>query len=254
MVLKARSNTNARARGPLARSGGAAAVRILLLLTLGAGIAGFLWFDLGRFLSLEYLSAVRTDAAAAVAASPVLASGLFLVVYVAVTALSLPGAAVMTLAGGALFGLAWGLVLVSFASSVGATLAMLISRSLLRDWVQRRFGLQLESVNRGLQADGGFYLFSLRMVPLFPFFVVNLVMGLTPIRTWTFYWVSQAGMLAGTTVYVFAGTQLGRIASPGDILSPGLIVAFSLLGLFPLVARKSMTWLRARRAQRHEES
>jgi uncharacterized membrane protein YdjX (TVP38/TMEM64 family) len=253
MVLKVGGDTNPRSRAAVFRSGGAAAVRVLLVLTLCAGIALFFLLDLGRFLSLDYLGAIRADAARAIAASPVVAGAIFFLVYVAVAALSLPGAAVMTLAGGALFGLAWGLVLVSFASSVGATLAMLISRSLLRDWVQERFGVQLESVNRGLQSDGGFYLFSLRMVPLFPFFVVNLVMGLTPVRTWTFYWVSQAGMLAGTGVYVFAGTQLGRIASPADVLSPGLIVAFSLLGVFPLLARKSMAWLRGHRHDRREE-
>jgi uncharacterized membrane protein YdjX (TVP38/TMEM64 family) len=154
---------------------------------------------------------------------------------------------VMTLAGGAVFGLAWGLVLVSFASSAGATLAMLISRRLLGDIVQQKFARQLESVNSGLARDGGFYLFSIRMVPLFPFFVVNLVMGLTPIRTWTFYWVSQVGMLAGTFVYVFAGTQLASVEGVGDVLSPGLIVALSLLGLFPLLARKAVSWMRRAR-------
>jgi uncharacterized membrane protein YdjX (TVP38/TMEM64 family) len=163
---------------------------------------------------------------------------------VLVTALSLPGAAVMTLAGGAIFGLGWGLLLVSFASSVGATLAMLVARVLLRDWVQRRFGGQLAAVNRGFEADGAFYLFSLRMVPVFPFFVINLVMGLTPVSAWQFYWVSQVGMLAGTVVYVFAGTQLASVESIGDVLSPGLIAALSLLGLFPLITRKLMQALR----------
>jgi uncharacterized membrane protein YdjX (TVP38/TMEM64 family) len=244
MVLKPVTHTNR----PHVRAGAAGNARVVLLLVIVGLIAGFFLLDLGRFLGLDYLNAIRSEASAAIAAHPVRASAIFFGVYVAVAALSLPGAAVMTLAAGALFGLAWGLLLVSFASSLGATLAMLISRRLLGDWVQRRFGEQLESVNRGLVADGGFYLFGIRMVPLFPFFVVNLVMGLTPIRTWTFYWVSQVGMLAGTAVYVFAGTQLGRIASPADILSPALIVAFSLLGLFPLVARKLMGWLRARRA------
>jgi uncharacterized membrane protein YdjX (TVP38/TMEM64 family) len=245
MVLKTRSNTNPPSRR---RSGGAA--RLVLLCVVAVLVAAFFVFDLGRFLSLEYLETVRGDAAAAISAHPFAASAIFFGVYVAVAALSLPGAAVMTLAGGALFGLGWGLALVSFASTLGATLAMLISRRLLGDWVQQRFGVQLESVNRGLAEDGGFYLFGIRMVPLFPFFVVNLVMGLTRIRALTFCWVSQLGMLPGTAVYVFAGTQLGRIGSPADILSPGLIFAFCLLGVFPLLARKLMSWLRGRRDQR----
>jgi len=248
MVLNVRSNTKQRGRRD---SRGYARITLLTVLVLLIG--SFFLFDFGRFLSLEYLSAVRDDAKALVAAHPLLASAIFFVIYVSVAALSLPGAAIMTLAGGALFGLIWGLVLVSFASTLGATLAMLIARRLLGDWVQQRFALQLASINRGLAEDGGFYLFSIRMVPLFPFFVVNLVMGLTPISTWTFYWVSQTGMLAGTAVYVFAGTQLGRIASPADILSPGLIIAFSLLGLFPLVARKVMARVRDRRLHTVED-
>ena len=149
----------------------------------------------------------------------------------------------MTLAGGSVFGLSWGVLVVSFASTAGATLAMLISRTLLRDWVQGRFAAQLTAVNAGLRTDGGFYLFSLRMVPLFPFFIINLVMGLTRVSVWQFYWVSQVGMLAATFVFVFAGTQLATVNSLADVLSPGLIVALSMLGLFPLVARKSIAWL-----------
>jgi uncharacterized membrane protein YdjX (TVP38/TMEM64 family) len=150
------------------------------------------------------------------------------------------------------FGLAWGLVLVSFASSAGATIAMLISRTLLGDWVQEKYGEQLASINTGLEKDGAFYLFSLRMVPLFPFFVINLVMGLTPLSAWRFYWVSQVGMLAGTVVFVFAGTQLAEVESLSDVLSPGLIFAFSLLGLVPLLARKLMEALGRARAGRAE--
>ena len=149
----------------------------------------------------------------------------------------------MTLAGGAIFGLFWGLVLVSFASSLGATVAMLIARTLLRDWVQGRFADQLTTVNEGIERDGSFYLFGLRMVPLFPFFVINVVMGLTPVPAWRFYWVSQLGMLAGTVVFVFAGTQLAAVESVADVLSPGLIAALSLLGLFPLLARKALDWM-----------
>lgn len=223
-------------------------MKIALLLAVALLIGGYFLFDLGRYLDLAYLQQVRGSAVALVEARPLLTSAGFFGIYVLVTALSIPGAAVMTLAGGAVFGLAWGLVLVSFASSVGATLAMLIARTLAGDWVQKRFGGQLEAVNRGLEQDGGFYLFSLRMVPLFPFFVINLVMGLTPLRVWTFYWVSQAGMLAGTFVYVFAGTQLATVTGTSDILSPGLIIALSLLGLFPLLARKLVLWLRRRGA------
>lgn len=236
--------TNGLSRGSLRQRGYA---RIVLLVLVVALIAAFLFFDVGRYLDLAYLKSVHSDVVAWVRAQPFLASALFFFGYVVVTALSLPGAAVMTLAAGAIFGLLWGLVLVSFASSVGATLAMLISRKLLGEWVQQRFADQLASINRGFAADGGFYLFGLRMVPLFPFFVINLVMGLTPIATWTFYWVSQLGMLAGTFVFVFAGTQLASVERVGDVLSPGLIIALSLLGLFPLLARKLMSWLRSAR-------
>lgn len=166
----------------------------------------------------------------------------YFMVYVTVTGLSLPGAAVLTLFGGAVFGLLWGTVIVSFASSIGATLAFLASRFLLRDWVQGRFGDRLRSINDGVAREGEFYLFALRLVPVFPFFVINLVMGLTPIRTWNFYWVSQAGMLAGTLVYVYAGAQLSEFR-----LSGGLVAAFTLLGLFPLVAKKVLEALKARR-------
>jgi uncharacterized membrane protein YdjX (TVP38/TMEM64 family) len=225
-----------------------AVVALLLLL-----VAGYFVFDLGRYLDLDYLKAVHEQAVLLVSQRPVLSTVLFFSGYVLVAAASLPGAAVMTLAAGALFGLPWGLAVVSFASSVGATSAMLIARTVLGGTVQRRFGAQLESVNRGLERDGGFYLFTIRMVPLFPFFVVNLVMGLTPIRTWTFYWVSQVGMLAGTFVFVFAGTQLARVDQISDVLSPGMIAALSLLGLFPLLARKGVGWIRHARGDLREE-
>ena len=165
----------------------------------------------------------------------------------AVTGLPLPGAAVMTLAGGAVFGLGWGLLLVSFASSIGATLAFLASRYLLRVAVQAKFGDRLQALDAGIEKEGGFYLFSLRLVPVFPFFVINLAMGLTPIRTWTFYWVSQLGMLAGTLAYVKAGTQLARIDSAAGILSPMLIASFAVLGILPLLAKKVVALIRARK-------
>lgn len=221
--------------------------RLVLLGILAALIAVFFALDLGRFLTLETLKASQAQFAAWYDARPGLMLSAYFLAYVAVTALSLPGAAVMTLASGALFGLAVGTVLVSFASSIGATLAFLASRWLLRDWVQARFGDRLAAINAGMAKDGAFYLFTLRLVPAFPFFVINLLMGLTPIRTRTFYWVSQIGMLPGTLVYVNAGTQLARIDSLSGILSPGLIGSFALLGVFPLLARKIVGMIQARK-------
>lgn len=175
---------------------------------------------------------------------PVLTAAIFFGIYVLVTALSIPGAALMTLAAGAIFGLTTGTLLVSFASSIGATLAFLIARSLLRDWVQARFGSYLSGVNKGMEKDGGFYLFTLRLVPIFPFFVVNLVMGLTPIRTITYYLVSQIGMLPATIVYINAGAQLGAVDefSAKGILKPEVIFAFALLGLLPLIIKAVLGW------------
>jgi pyruvate/2-oxoglutarate dehydrogenase complex dihydrolipoamide dehydrogenase (E3) component/uncharacterized membrane protein YdjX (TVP38/TMEM64 family) len=215
--------------------------RLALVAVLVAAIAVFFLLDLRQYLSLEAFKASRAQIDALHAARPLTVAGLYLVAYVAVAALSLPGAAVMTLIGGAIFGFWTGLLLVSFASTIGATLAFLAARFLLRDWVQRRFGEKLRALDDGVRKDGAIYLFALRLVPLFPFFVVNLLMGLTPIRTWTFYWVSQVGMLAGTAVYVYAGTQLGEFR-----VSAGLLAAFALLGLFPLAARKALAVLKAR--------
>ncbi len=219
----------------------------LVILVIGL-LATFFLLDGDAYLNLGYLQQVRGDVVFYVESNPLVSSVSYFVLYVLVTALSVPGALIMTLAGGAVFGLPWGLLLVSFASTIGATLAMLVSRMLLRDWVQARFKTQLVTVNQGLTDDGGFYLFSLRMVPLLPFFMVNLVMGLTGISIWQFYWVSQVGMLAATFVFVFAGTQLAAIETLSGILSPGMIVALSLLGLFPLLAKKSLNWLRRARA------
>ena len=203
--------------------------------------------DLGRHLSLAALKSSQADLEAWRAAQPVLAGTLFFAGYVAVAALSLPGAAVMTVAAGAIFGLGRGTLIVSFASSIGATLAFLASRWLLGRWVQARFGERLAGLNSGIAKDGGFYLFTLRLVPLFPFFLINLAMGLTTLRPWTFYWVSQLGMLAGTLVYVNAGTQLARIDSLAGIVSPALLGSLALLGVFPLAARKITDWVQARR-------
>lgn len=214
---------------------------ILLLL------ASFFAFDLGQYLTLASLKAQQSALQAQVAADPWLAAGAFFAVYVAVTGLSLPGASLMTLVAGALFGLWQGLLIVSFASTLGALLSMFSSRFLLQDWVQQHFGQRLAGIEAGLARDGAFYLFALRLVPVFPFFLINLAMGLTKLPARTFWWVSQFGMLPGTLVYVNAGRELGQLDSLGGILSPGLLGAFALLGVFPLLARKLLDRLQARR-------
>ncbi len=221
--------------------------RLLLLLALLAAVAAFVALDLGRYLSLDYFKDKQAAIEAWRAANPAMAALAFFLLYVAVTGLSLPGATLMTLAAGAIFGLLAGTILVSFAASIGATLAFLASRFLLRDWVQQRFGDRLRAINSGVEQQGGFYLFTLRLVPAFPFFMINLLLGLTPMRTGTFYRVSQVGMLAGTVVYVNAGTQLSRIDSLAGILSPALIASFTLLGIFPLIARRIVGMIQTRR-------
>ena len=221
--------------------------RIALLALVAALVAAYFAFDLGRFLSLEYFKSQQAAFETFFRDHPVQTAAAYFVIYVAVTGLSLPGAAILTLAGGAIFGLLWGVVIVSFASTIGATLAFLASRFVLRDWVQAKFGDKLRPVNDGIAREGAFYLFALRLVPAFPFFVINLVMGLTPIRAATFYWVSQVGMLAGTVVYVYAGTQLAQVTSLKGILSPGLLGAFVLLGLFPFLAKRVLGAMKARK-------
>ena len=212
--------------------------KLLLLGVVIALVIAYFAFDLGRFLSLDFIKQRQADFVALYAARPVFVLAAFFVVYVAVTALSLPGATIMTLAAGAVFGLFAGTLLVSFASSIGATLAFLVSRYVLRDSIRSRFAARLEEVDKGIARDGAFYLFTLRLVPLIPFFVINLVMGLTSMKAGTFYLVSQIGMLAGTLVFVNAGTQLARIDSLSGILSPAVIGSFVLLGIFPLIAKK----------------
>lgn len=211
--------------------------RLLLVLVMGCLIGAFFAFDLGHYLSLPQLQARQAELAALVDRHFVSAALLFVAVYVVSTALSLPGASLLTLAGSAVFGVAWGLLLVSFASSMGATLAFLSARFLLRDWVERRFGDKLASLQAGMKKEGALYLLSLRLIPIFPFFLVNLLMGLTPIRVSTYYWVSQLGMLPGTFVYVLAGSELANLTSTGNILSPGLMVALTLLGLMPMLLK-----------------
>jgi uncharacterized membrane protein YdjX (TVP38/TMEM64 family) len=220
-----------------------------VLLGLGVALAVVLFFALAlqRFLSLEAMQrSLGTLRQAYADHGPLMVGGYFLC-YVAMAALSLPGATVMGLAGGAVFGFWTATVAVSFASTLGATLAFLMSRYLFRDFVQSRFGDRLAAMNEGVAREGAWYLFTLRLIPVFPFFVINLLMGLTPMPVRTFYWVSQLGMLGGTMVYVNAGKELGQLQSLSGILSPSLILAFALLGLFPLVVKRAVARVQARR-------
>ena len=209
---------------------------ILVLVLLGAIVAYFV-FDLGQILSLENFKASQSEIVAAKDANPILYIAGFFILYVAVTGLSIPGAAIMSLVAGALFGVLVGTIIVSFASTLGATLAFLSARFVLRDWVQGKFGERLRAIDEGLEKDGAFYLFTLRLIPVFPFFVINLLMGLTRIKTRTFFWVSQLGMLPATIVYVNAGTQISRIESTSGLLSPTLIASFVALAFFPWAAK-----------------
>ncbi|MCW8885511.1 MAG: FAD-dependent oxidoreductase [Motiliproteus sp.] len=211
--------------------------KLSVLVVLLLIVAAFFIFDLGTYLNIDYFKEHQAQFDQYYQENPLFTLVAFFFIYVAVTGLSLPGAAIMTLVAGALFGLAMGTLVVSFASSLGATLAFIFSRYFLRDAIQNRFAHQLIAINKGIERDGALYLFTLRLVPAFPFFVINLVMGLTPIKTWTFYWISQIGMFAGTIVYVNAGTQLGQLDSLSGILSPGIILSFTLLGIFPFVAK-----------------
>ncbi len=214
------------------------ASKILLATMFVTALAAFFIFDLQRYLTLDVLKQQQRGLSDFYAAHPWQTILIYLTLYVATTALSLPGATLLTLAGGALFGLLIGSVVISFASSIGATLAFLASRFLLRDYVQKKFADRLQRVNDGFAKDGAFYLFTLRLIPAVPFFVVNLLMGITPIRAWHFYVVSQLGMLPATLIYTNAGTQLAQLQSLRDIVSPGVLVSLALLGLFPLLAKK----------------
>ena len=221
--------------------------QIVLLLLLALAIGAFVALDLGRYLSFEQLKASQASFAQLHAEQPFTVAVVYFLVYVLATALSFPGATIITLAGGAVFGLWQGLLIVSFASTVGATLAFLASRFLLRDWVEARFGQRLADINAGVNREGGFYLFTLRLIPVVPFFLINLLMGLTRMKVWTYYWVSQLGMLAGTAVFVNAGTQLAQLESVQGILSPALLGSFVLLGIFPLIARRIVAAVQKRK-------
>ena len=226
--------------------------KIIVLLVIALIAAVFFAFDLQRYLSLSYLQSSRQVLPSYYVDHQLLTIASYMAIYILVAALSFPGAVILTLAGGALFGLWLGLLLVSFASTIGATLAFLSARFLLKDAIQNKFGEKLTAINKGIEEDGPLYLFTLRLVPLFPFFIINLVMGLTPLRTASFYLVSQIGMLPGTFVYVNAGTQLGKIESAAGILSPWLLFSFVLLGVFPLLAKKVVSAVRKK--MRSEEA
>ena len=218
---------------------GMIAVVILAVIT-------FKFFDIGQYLSLDYIKSSQQQFHALYLANRGMVIAGYMAIYIAVTALSLPGAAVLTLAGGALFGLVTGTVVVSFASTIGATLACLVSRFLLRESVQKKFGDRLATINKGIEEEGAFYLFSLRLVPVFPFFMINLLMGLTRMKLSTFFWVSQLGMLPGTLVFVNAGKELAKIDSISGIMSPGLLGSFVVLGLFPITVKKLLSLYKKR--------
>ncbi len=218
--------------------------KVGFIITGAVLVALFFMYDLQQLLTLEYLKSSQTQFAHLYEARPFLVMGAFLGLYILVTGLSLPGAVIMTLAGGGLFGLWKGLVLVSFASTIGATCACFAARFIFQDWVQKRFGDKLATFNKGVEREGAFYLFTLRLIPVFPFFMINLVMGLTKMRLITFFWVSQLGMLPGTFVFVNAGKEIAKLDSLSGILSLGLIGSFVLLGVFPLAVKKVMELVR----------
>lgn len=224
--------------------------KILILVGIVAVVVGFKAFGLDKYLSFEYIKTNQALFVDFYAQNKLLTIGVYFGVYVVSTALSLPGATILTLLGGALFGLGLGLVIVSFASTTGATLAFLISRTILRDSIQKKYGDKLKTINEGVKKEGAFYLFTLRLLPIFPFFLINLVMGLTPIKTRTFFFVSQLGMLLGTAVYVNAGVKLGELESLKGILSLDLILSFALLGIFPLIAKRIINTMKARKVYR----
>lgn len=224
-------------------------IKIIVLIFLAGLIAYAHMTGLTSHLTLENIRIQHEALLEFYQENPWQMAGIYFIAYIAVTALSLPGAAIMTLAGGALFGFLNALIIVSFASTIGATLAFLLSRYMVGDWVQNKYQKQLKTFNEGFKKEGLFYLFGMRLTPIFPFFLINILMGLTPIRAGSFYLFSQIGMLPGTMVFVFAGTELGKVSAISDILSLPLIIAFTLLGFFPLIAKKSLVLIRARRSK-----
>src|SRR5579859_1412776 len=225
----------------------AVATRLLVLLIIAAALAAFFASGAHRYFTFEQIKAQQAMLQGWYRAHPAQTVAGFFLLYVTVTSLSIPGAAVLTLVAGAIFGLGLGALIVSFGAALGATIAFLLSRFVLRDWVRFRYAAALERIDGGVQKEGALYLFTLRLIPAVPYFLINLLMGLTAMRAWTFYWVSQLGMLPGTLVYSNAGTELAAIDSPSRILSPGVIGAFLLLGFFPLLAKKAIDGVKARR-------
>jgi uncharacterized membrane protein YdjX (TVP38/TMEM64 family) len=225
--------------------------KILIAVVIILLIAVFELFHLDRFFTLSYVKASQEQFSGLYAAHRGVVIAAYMGTYIVMTSLSLPGATVMTLLGGAVFGLVVGGIAVSFASTIGATLACIVSRYVLRDWVQGRFGDKLRIVNEGIEREGAFYLLTLRLIPLFPFWLINLSLGLTKLPVRTYYWVSQVGMLPGTLVYVNAGRELAKVESISGILSPGLIFSFALLGVFPLVTKKAVALYKARQEKTH---
>lgn len=221
--------------------------KILIVAVVITLILTFKLLNLGQYLNLSYLKQSQETFQHYYQQHQLLTILSYMVMYITATALSLPGATILTLAGGALFGLVTGTIIISFASTIGATLACIVSRYLLQDWVQKKFGDKLEKINQGMEQEGAFYLFTLRLVPVFPFFIINLVMGLTKLPIKTYYWVSQLGMFPATVVYVNAGRELAKIDSLSGILSPGLLISFVLLGIFPLAAKKIIGRIRSAR-------
>jgi uncharacterized membrane protein YdjX (TVP38/TMEM64 family) len=223
--------------------------KIAIVAVITGIVIGLKVINVGDYLTLSYMKESQQHFQELYREQSLTVLAVYAGIYILVTSLSLPGAAVMTLAAGALFGLVAGTVVVSFASTIGATLACFISRFILRDWVQGRFGDRLKTVNEGIENEGAFYLFTLRLIPVFPFWLINLLMGLTKMPLKTFYWVSQAGMLAATIVYVNAGRELGKIESLSGIFSPTLILSFILLGLFPLMTKKAIAFYKAKKGK-----
>ena len=219
-------------------------IKIGLLILIMLAIIAFFFYDIQQYATLDYIKAKQQNIFEYYKQNVFFVLVLFIFLYILVTALSLPVATFLTLLGGALFGFSTGLIIVSFASTIGATLAFLMARFLAHNYVQKHYKKQLSKINKKFKSEGAFYLFALRLVPVFPFFIINVVMGLMTIKTWTFYWVSQLGMLPGTIVYVYAGTQLAQIETFSDITTPSMLIAFALLGLFPLIAKNFVQFMR----------
>ena len=225
---------------------------IIVVFIIGI-IVSFKIFNLGQYLTLSYIKESQQHFELLYTEHPAVVIASYMAIYIVTTSLSLPGAAVLTIGGGALFGLITGTLVVSFASTIGATLACFVSRFLLRDWIQRKFSEKIEKVNEGVKKEGAFYLFTLRLIPVFPFWMINILMGLTKMPLFKFYWVSQLGMFPGTIVYVNAGKELAKIESMKGILSPSLILSFVLIGVFPITVKKLISWYKLKKTKTVEQ-